>query len=263
MYNGDTSKEGHGNESAKADKLLTDILEAVRNLQPRPSPFRRALVWILVACATPVIAALAVPGAHQAFANAVCYVKYLIPPHEAHPAASRWQSFGVTSVRVESPTTVAISPTESSDIWFGAVMPITQYCDYSISFSAELIGPLQSDLSVPLGYGYGVGARGSAVNGVPNATTVQYDPPFGGLRIVPIPCCANQPGYNPQYFPGVVPGRFHRWTLKVIGAMAYISFDGKGYNSMSLGDGDDFLVRVWNAELIIKDITITRISPWA
>jgi hypothetical protein len=60
----------------------------------------------------------------------------------------------------------------------------------------------------------------------------------------------------------VVPGRFHRWTLKVIGARAYISFDGKGYNSMSLSNGDDFLVRVWNAELIIKDIVINRISPW-
>lgn len=255
MHNSDTG-------TAKTDKLLADILREIRKLQPHRSRLRQALVWILVACVTPVVGAVAVPGAHQTFARAACYVKYLIPPHEAHPAAAMWQSYGVTSVKAESSTTVAISPTGPSDIWYGAVMPITRYCDYSISFSAELIGPLLSSLSVPLGYGYGVGVRGSAVNGVPNATTVQYDPPFGGLRIVPIPCCANQAGYNSQPFPGVVPGRFHRWTLKVIGATAYISFDGKGYNSMSLSNGDDFLVRVWNAELIIKDIVINRISPW-
>lgn len=251
-----------GTGSAKTDKLLADILSEIRKLQPHRSRLRRALVWILVACAAPVVGAVAVPGAHQAFARAACYVKYLVPPHEAHPAAAMWQSYGVTSVKAESSTSVAISPTGPSDIWYGAVMPITRYCDYSISFSAELIGPLMSGLSVPLGYGYGIGVRGSAVNGVPNATTVQYDPPFGGLRIVPIPCCANQAGYNPQPFPGVVSGRFHHWTLKVIGTTAYISFDGKGYNSMSLSSGDDFLVRVWNAELIIKDIVINRISPW-
>jgi hypothetical protein len=251
-----------GTGSAKTDKLLADILSEIRKLQPHRSRLRRALVWILVAFAAPVVGAVAVPGAHQAFARAACYVKYLVPPHEAHPAAAMWQSYGVTSVKAESSTNVAISPTGPSDIWYGAVMPITRYCDYSISFSAELIGPLMSGLSVPLGYGYGIGVRGSAVNGVPNATTVQYDPPFGGLRIVPIPCCANQAGYNPQPFPDVVSGRFHRWTLKVIGAKAYISFDGKGYNSMSLSNGDDFLVRVWNAELIIKDIFINRISPW-
>lgn len=247
--------------SAKTDKLLTEILKEIRDLQPRRSPLRRTLAWILVACLTPIIAAVAVPGANQTFARAACYVKYLSQPHEVHPAATTWQSYGVTSVKVESSSTVAITPTGASDIWYGAVMPITRYCDYSISFSAELIGPLQSGLAVPLGYGYGVGVRGSAVNGVPNATTVQYDPPFGGLRIVPIPCCANQPGYNAQAFPGVVPGIFHRWTLKAIGATAYISFDGKGYNTMSLGNGDDFLVRVWNAELVIKDIVIKRIGP--
>jgi hypothetical protein len=251
-----------GTGSPKTDELLADMLGEIRKLQPHRSRLRQVLVWILVACAAPVVAAVAVPGAHQVFAGAACYVKYLAPPHKVDPAAATWQSYGVTSVKAGSSTSVAISPTGPSDIWYGAVMPITRYCDYSISFSAELIGPLLPSLSAQLGYGYGIGVRGSAVNGVPNATTVQYDPPLGGLRIVPIPCCANQAGYNPQRFPGVVPGRFHRWTLRVIGAMAYISFDGKGYNSMSVGNGNDFLVRVWNAELIIQDMVITRINPW-
>jgi hypothetical protein len=79
MYNNDTG-------SAKTERLLADILREIRKSQPHRSQFRQALVWILVAFATPVVGAIAVPGAHQAFARAACYVKYLIPPYEAHPA---------------------------------------------------------------------------------------------------------------------------------------------------------------------------------
>jgi hypothetical protein len=175
--------------------------------------------------------------------------------------SSAWAGFGVTSVKTASSTTATITPLLVSDIWFGATMPFTRYCDYRLSFSAELNGPLDPNEVKYIGYGYGIGVRGTAINGVPDAVTTQYDPPFGGLRIVPIPCCANQPGYNAVSFPNVAAGINHSWLLTVIGSMAYVSFDGKGFGTMTLGHGDEILIRAWNASVTVNNVTVNAISP--
>jgi hypothetical protein len=148
-----------------------------------------------------------------------------------------------------------------SDIWFGAAIPFGRYCDYRLSFSAKLEGPLYPDAVRYIGYGYGIGVRATTVNGVPNAVTTQFDPPLGGLRIVPVPCCANQAGYNAVAFPGVVAGISHSWLFTVIGSKAYVSFDGKGFGTMTLSHGGEILARVWNASVIISNVTITAIRP--
>jgi hypothetical protein len=241
------------------EALFTELLDAIRAIQPSRRPIRKALIWVLVVCATPIIANYAVPSAHHIFTTANCYAKYLRPPHEERLPSSAWHPYGATSVKTVSATAVYIKPAESGDIWFGAAAPITRYCDYRLSFSAELLGPQQAITG--LGYGYAIGVRGTAINGVPIATTVQYDPPFGGLRTVPIPCCANKPGYNPQQMARILPDIYHRWTMKVTGSTAYVSLDGRGYGTITLGRGNDILVRVWNAAVIISNLLISRVSP--
>jgi hypothetical protein len=252
----------NGDQFSELESVLRELLEAIRGLQPRRRPFRRGLTWVLAVCAAPIIAFYVVPSAHRAFTTADCYAKYWFLPSETQPSSSEWEQFGVTSVKALSPTAVSIRPSAVGDIWFGAVLPFTRYCDYTLSFSAELVGPLRPAAVGIIGYGYAIGARGTAINGIPSATTVQFDPPQGGLRTVPIPCCANRPGYNPQQLPGVVAGTLHRWALRVIGATAYVSFDGKGYGSMTLSHGNDVLVRVWNADVIIKNLVIRSLNPW-
>ena len=239
--------------------LLTELLDAIRGFQPPRRPIRRALVWVLAICTTPIIANYAVPSAHHIFTTANCYAKYLRPSHEERLPSSAWHPYGATIVKPLSATAVYIRPAEVGDIWFGATAPFTRYCDYRLSFSAELLGPRQAITG--LGYGYAIGVRGAAINGVPIATTVQYDPPFGGLRTVPIPCCANKPGYNPQQMSRILPGIYHRWTMRVVGSTAYISLDGRGYGAITLGHGNEILVRVWNAAVIISNMMISRISP--
>lgn len=240
---------------------LNELAEAIRDLQPKRRPVRHALAWLLAVCATPVIASYAVPSAQHMFNTASCYAKYWTLPGDTRIRSSAWQPFGATSVKPLSRTSVSIKPAAAGDIWFGATMPFTRYCDYRVTFSAELLRPIQANAIGQLGFGYGVGARGVAINGVPSATTVQYDPPFGGLRTVPIPCCANNPGYNPQQIPGIVAGKYHRWTLTVIASTAYVSLDGKGYGSITLGHGNDILIRVWNAKIIVTDMEITALRP--
>jgi hypothetical protein len=93
------------------------------------------------------------------------------------------------------------------------------------------------------------------------ATTVQFDPSFGGLRLVPIPAGVNEPGFNATPFPNVKPGVFHRWTISVSGTTAYVAFDGKGYQALHLTNGDAVLVRVWNSQVIIKNVVIVPSRP--
>jgi hypothetical protein len=253
--------ESNPEESSRPGATLEDILKAIRALQPTRHPFRHTIAWVLAVCATAIIANIAVPGAHQGFTTADCYTKYFLQPHTAYPHSSEWKSFGVTSVDAISPATTKITPSVDSDVWFGATMSFNRYCDYRLSFSAELNGPLYPNEVRYIGYGYGIGVRGTTVNGVPNAVTTQYDPPFGGLRIVPIPCCANQAGYNAVGFPGVVAGENHSWLLTVIGSKAYVSFDGKGFGTMTVGHYDEILIRVWNASVTIGNVKITAIRP--
>jgi hypothetical protein len=240
------------------ESLLEELIEATRKLQPHHNPVRRTTAWILAACITAVIANIAVPGAHRAYVTAGCYVKYFAEPRITHPSTSSWRSFGVTSIKPLSASSLMITPSAQGYIWFGADMPFTRYCDYRISFKAELIGPMDPRL---VGYGYGIGVRGTTINGVPDATTIQYDPPNGGLRIALIPCCANSPGYNSISTPDVIAGAYHFWSLDVIGPDAYVSYDSKGYGQMNLGSGNEILIRVWNASVVLKDIAITPIRP--
>lgn len=251
----------HYDSQPDGEKPLKELVDAVRGLQPRRRPVRHAVGWLLAVCAAPVIANYAVPSAQHIYNTASCYARYWILPGDTRIASSAWQPLGATSVKALSRTSASIEPAAVGDIWFGATMPFTRYCDYRVTFSAELVRPIQASAIGQLGFGYGVGARGTAINGVPSATTVQYDPPFGGLRTVPLPCCANEPGYNPQQIHGIVAGKYHSWTLTVTGATAYVSLDGNGYGSMTLGHGNDILIRVWNAKVIVRDMVITAVKP--
>jgi hypothetical protein len=56
-------------------------------------------------------------------------------------------------------------------------------------------------------------------------------------------------------------GVYHHWSIDVIGPNAYVSYDGKGYGQMNLGGGNEILVRVWNASVRLKGMTITPIRP--
>ncbi len=44
---------------------------------------------------------------------------------------------------------------------------------------------------------------------------------------------------------------------------AYVSLDGRGYGEMTLGNGDDILLRVWNATVNVKDVVVKAVGPWA
>ncbi len=192
------------------DRLLRELIDT---LKPRPHRLRRIMIWILVACVAPIIAGYAVPSAHHLLTTARCYGKYLLQSGEKRLPSSSWHPFGVTSVKEISVTEASIQPPAPGDTWYGAVIPFDQYCDYRLSFSAELIGPRYPQYVRELGYGYAIGLKGTAVNGIPNAVTAQYDPPFGGLRTVPIPCCADKPGYNPRPIPDVSEQRYHHWSV--------------------------------------------------
>jgi len=260
MTQEDRPLHGRGAKPASTESLLKELIDETRKLHPHHNPLRRAMVWILAVCITAVIANITVPGAHRAYATAVCYIKYLAEPGATHPSVSSWQSFGATSITPLAASAFAVTPAAQGYIWFGAEMRFTRYCDYRINFDAELVGP--ADRRLP-GYGYGIGVRGTTVNGVPSATTMQYDPPNGGLRITPIPCCANSPGYNAVSASDVISGVYHHWSIDVIGLTAFISYDGKGYGQMNLGSGDEVLVRVWNASVRLKNMAITPIKPSA
>jgi hypothetical protein len=245
------------------DASLKEVIEAINALRPQRSRrdrIWRAIAWVLVICLTAVITNAAVPGAHRVFAAADCYQKYLLHSRTAQPATTEWKSFGVTSVEAVSSTAVTITPSVFGYQWFGATLPFGRYCDYRLSFSAVLSRPTISERGV--GYGYAVGVRGTTINGVPNAITTQYDPPFAGLRILPIPCCANQEGYNAVNLPRIVSGVSHTWLLTVIGSTAYIAFDHKGFGTMTdLGGGNEVLIRAWNASVTISDVKISAIRP--
>jgi hypothetical protein len=249
---------GNGAGPRSVESLLRELIGETRKLHARRNPLRHAIAWAIAVCIAAVISNVTVPGAHRAYVTAGCYFKYFTEPGVTRPSASSFQGFGTTSVTQLSGTAFSVTPKDQGYIWFGADMPFTRYCDYRIDFYAELIGPANPQLG---GYGYGIGVRGFTVNGVPSATTIQYDPPFGGLRIVPIPCCANSPGYNPFTSPSVIAGVYRHWRIDVIGSNAYVSFEGKGYGQMNLGSGDEVLLRVWNASVDVKDMTITPIKP--
>jgi hypothetical protein len=142
----------NGKQPSGPGATLDDLLNAIQALQPTRHPVRRPIIWILAVCATAIIANIAVPGANRAFTTVDCYAKYLVQPHTTRMHSSAWAGFGVTSVKTTSSTTATITPLLVSDIWFGATMPFTRYCDYRLSFSAELNGPLDPNEVKYIGY---------------------------------------------------------------------------------------------------------------
>jgi hypothetical protein len=60
---------------------------------------------------------------------------------------------------------------------------------------------------------------------------------------------------------GTVSGVYHRWTIQVTGSTAYVSLDGRGYGTINLGHGNEIVVRVWNAAVILNNVVISRAGP--
>ena len=192
-----------------------------------------------------------------------CLAKYTTGPHVSRPSATAWTAFGPSQL-TQASASLAVRPSpamQAADEWFGVSMPVTASCDYEIRFRAVLSKPLYN---VPgAGYGYGIGVRGDVDNGVPTATTIQYDPPFGGLRTVDVPSNANAPGYPPTPFPGMTPGRPHDWKIIVQGSTMLVSLDGHTYPQVRLdvGSGNQLIVRVWNAKVTITMMSVTKLRP--
>lgn len=255
-----TSTAGHGSRPKDDTDKGSESSKTGRSGQPA----RRAVGWAITVALAAVIGNYIIPAVHGAFVAAACYGKYAFIHRRYAPQSGNWRVYGVTWVSRLADGGVLIRPAPSqgpADEWFGAVLPVTGACNYQVSLKAELIGPRDPAAVRFSGYGYGIGVRGSAVNGIPIATTVQFDPGFGGLRLVPIPADVNEPGFNATPFPNVTAGSFHRWTISVSGSTAYVAFDGKGYQALHLTTGDDVLVRVWNCQVIIKDVVVAPSEP--
>ena len=228
----------------------------------RPWPLK-VIAWAIPIIGGTVLANYTVPAVHQAVAASVCVFKYATAPQVTKPPPTAWTAFG-SSQLTGTASAIGVRPSPAmgaADEWFGASLPFAASCDYKVEFQATLTGPLYN---VPgAGFGYGIGARGDVDNGVPAATTIQYDPPFGGLRTVDVPNEANTNGYPPTPFPGITAGRSHHWIVVVKGDTMLASLDGRAYVPVRLdaGDGNQLIVRVWNAMVTISDVTITRLWP--
>jgi hypothetical protein len=223
----------------------------------------RVIIWAVPVGAAAVLASYTVPGAHRAETAATCIVKYVATSPAYRPASTAWTPYGSTEI-TETRSALAVRPDPqmgAADEWFGASLNVTKSCDYHIGFNAYLIGPLYQVAGS--GYGYAIGARGHVDNGVPYASTIQYDPPFGGLRTVDVPNDANLNGLNAIPFQGIVAGRSHHWDIVVRGDNMVASLDGRKYPPVELdtGGGEELIVRVWNAQVIIAGVTITKLSP--
>jgi hypothetical protein len=262
-------------QRAKQQRIMTPHSTDRRSHEPRKAPQPRkaqekkrswpvrALSWGIPIIAATVIANYTVPGVHRVVATSACLFKYATAPTVTRPAPSTWAAFGSSQISY-SASSLAVRPNPAmgaADEWFGASLPVTTSCDYRIDFQATLIGPLYN---VPgSGYGYAIGAHGDVDNGVPAATTIQYDPPFGGLRTVDVPAEANSIGYNATPFPGITADTSHRWDIIVTGNTMMASLDGRAYSPVRLdtGDGDQIIVRVWNAAVTITNMSITKLRP--
>jgi hypothetical protein len=163
----------------------------------RPWPVR-ILIWAIPVVAAAALVSYTVPGAHPLAAATACLARYATAAQVIRPASSSWTPYGSTQIS-DTASSLAVRPDPfmgAADEWFGASLPVTASCDYRIEFQATLVGPL---FNVPgSGFGYAIGAHGSVDNGVPDATTIQFDPPFGGLRTVDVPGEANAIGHNPS-----------------------------------------------------------------
>lgn len=226
----------------------------------------KTILSLMTAALTAIFCDYAVQGSHSLAAQAVCVVKYLAAPPSSYPDSSRWAAYGVTSVTTTSSRSLRLQPGGQllTDEWFGASMAGPELCDYRVAFDADVSGPLDQDAVRALGYGYAVGAAAQAVNDVPHGTTVQFDPPFRGLRTVELPDDANAFGHNPAQFSFVNTDHYHHWVLTVRGEEMTVSVDGQRYRSVVHLDGTasgGILFRIWNARLDVRDVKISKLRP--
>jgi hypothetical protein len=235
-----------------------------KNAETRKPTWRRLASWAIPLLVGAILISFVVPGAHNGLRVASCFYKFATSPGSETPASSDWVPYGTSLITDASAFSVSVRPDPSmgaQDEWFGASLAVTSYCDYRIEFWAMLTGPLYP---VPgAGYGYAVGSRGEVVNGVPYATTIQYDPPFHGLRTVNVPSMANASGFNPTPFASVDTGRYHHWIITVERNRMLATLDGKPYQPVDLdtGFGNQIIIRVWNSEVHIRDMRISSIRP--
>jgi len=228
----------------------------------RPWPVQ-VIAWLVTGIVAALVSYYTVPSVHRIVAASACMAKYLTGPRVSRPPVAAWTAFGPSQL-TEAVGALAVRPSPAmgaADEWFGVSLPVTASCDYVIRFQAVLSKPLYK---VPgAGYGYGIGVRGDVTNGVPTATTIQYDPPFGGLRTVDVPSNANAPGYPPTPFPGMTPGRPHNWDIIVRGSTMLASLDGRAYPQLRLdvGAGNQLIVRIWNAKVTISQMSVTKLRP--
>jgi len=177
--------------------------------------------------------------------------------------ATRWAPYGVTDAAEDSTSTVVIEPDGRllTDQWFGATSKGPSICDFRVDFDARLVGPQHVEDAAALGYGYAFAPRGKVKNDVPAGDSLQYDPPFGGLRTVELPSEANDPGHNVHVPQDVQAGRLSHWTVVVEGATAAVQVDGGPSVQMDVGAdcGGDLLFRVWNAKLEVSNVVIKKL----
>lgn len=226
----------------------------------------KAIVSVVTAAVTAVVCDYFVQGSHSLAAPAVCGVKYLTAPPSSYPDSSHWVAYGVSNLTTTSSRSFSLQPGGQllTDEWFGATLAGPDLCDYRVAFDADITGPLHPAAVRILGYGYAVGARAEAVNDVPQGTTVQFDPPFGGLRTVVLPDDANSPSHNPEQFSFVNTGHYHHWVLTVRGEDMTVSVDGQRYPHVVHLDGagpGGILFRIWNARLDVRDVKISKLRP--
>lgn len=93
-----------------------------------------------------------------------------------------------------------------------------------MEFDASLSGPDDPTRLATLGTGYALVLRGRAKNGLPYGQSVQYDPPFAGLRTVALPDEANDDGHNPIASDpvNVQTGLEVHWVVRVAGKTAVV-----------------------------------------
>ena len=232
--------------------------------EARKPAWRRLAGWAAPLLLGAVLVSFAVPGAHNGARAAACLYRYAASAASQTPASSNWMPIGASVITDTSASSFSVRPDPTmgaEDEWFGASLAVASYCDYRIDFRAMLTGPLYP---VPgAGYGYAVGCRGKVINGVPAATTIQYDPPFRGLRTVDIPAGANAPGFNQALTDSVDTGRYHHWVITVRGNQMQAVLDGKPYRPVDLDarSGNQIIIRVWNSEAWIRDMKISSIQP--
>ncbi|MGA2825606.1 MAG: hypothetical protein ABSF03_05755 [Streptosporangiaceae bacterium] len=224
----------------------------------------KSISWILTIALAAVISDWAVQGSHSVVARGLCAIRYFSAPPKSYPENSGWATYGVTELAATGKSfSLAPEGEQLTDEWFGATLRGPGLCNYRVDFDAAISGPLYPRWVTELGYGYAVGAAAHVDNDVPNGTTVQFDPPFRGLRTVELPVDPNAAGHNPHKYVFVIANHYCHWQLIVNGMNMTVSVNGNQYGTVRLtGTGsDDIILRIWDARLSVKNVKISKLRP--